>query len=480
MMEIAYQPRIDSEIESLVERINPPRVCVDNDSDPECTLVKVDSANKYGILLDVVQVLADLDLVISKSYISSDGEWFMDVFHVTDQLGNKLTDRSLILYIQQAICSSRTGGITKEMQSHLKREVQQRHVCTEHTAFEITGINRPGLLSEISAVLSDIGCHVTAAVAWTHHERAAMVIYLDDGFNGGPIIDPIRKAQVKDHLDTVMEAHHIVGDESRVVVRIVEAKGAPVEWDHTERRLHELMYAEGDYENCSDCDCFSGDRCDALWRGRCERIHVAIEACNGYSMVNVKCRDRPKLLFDTVCALKELQFVVFHAVAGAKGSTAEQEYFIRKKNGCTLETEVQRERLRHCLVAAISRRASRGLKLEIRTENKMGLLSDVTRVVRENGLSITRAEMSTQGDIAVGSFYVTDVNGGETDPNAVEAVVRELGGAVVSAVKAVGMMPMRMGSTSDNSVELRDKTKSSIGRMFWSKLERLSSSIKSL
>jgi UTP:GlnB (protein PII) uridylyltransferase len=77
-MEIAYQPRIDSEIESLVERINPPRVCVDNDSDPECTLIKVDSANKYGILLDMVQVLADLDLVISKCYISSDGEWFMD------------------------------------------------------------------------------------------------------------------------------------------------------------------------------------------------------------------------------------------------------------------------------------------------------------------------------------------------------------------------------------------------------------------
>ncbi|KAF2611711.1 hypothetical protein F2Q70_00012446 [Brassica cretica] len=77
-MEVAYQPRIDSEIESLVERINPPSVCVDNDSDPNCTLVKVDSANKYGILLDMVQVLADLDLVISKSYISSDGDWFMD------------------------------------------------------------------------------------------------------------------------------------------------------------------------------------------------------------------------------------------------------------------------------------------------------------------------------------------------------------------------------------------------------------------
>lgn len=41
-------------------------------------LLQVDSANKHGILLEMVQVLTDLDLVISKSYISSDGGWFMD------------------------------------------------------------------------------------------------------------------------------------------------------------------------------------------------------------------------------------------------------------------------------------------------------------------------------------------------------------------------------------------------------------------
>lgn len=39
---------------------------------------KVDSANKHGILLEVVQVLTDLNLIIVKAYISSDGGWFMD------------------------------------------------------------------------------------------------------------------------------------------------------------------------------------------------------------------------------------------------------------------------------------------------------------------------------------------------------------------------------------------------------------------
>ena len=41
-------------------------------------MMQVDSANEHGILLEVVQVLTDLNLIITKAYISSDGCWFMD------------------------------------------------------------------------------------------------------------------------------------------------------------------------------------------------------------------------------------------------------------------------------------------------------------------------------------------------------------------------------------------------------------------
>lgn len=39
---------------------------------------QIDRTNKHGILLEMVQALTDLDLIISKSYISSDGGWLMD------------------------------------------------------------------------------------------------------------------------------------------------------------------------------------------------------------------------------------------------------------------------------------------------------------------------------------------------------------------------------------------------------------------
>lgn len=62
---------------------------------------KVDSVNKHGTLLEVVQVLTDMNLVIKKAYISSDGGWFMDVFKVMNQDGNKITDTQVLDYIQR-------------------------------------------------------------------------------------------------------------------------------------------------------------------------------------------------------------------------------------------------------------------------------------------------------------------------------------------------------------------------------------------
>jgi hypothetical protein len=38
----------------------------------------VDTVYRQGTLLEVVQALADLNLVITKAYMSSDGGWFMN------------------------------------------------------------------------------------------------------------------------------------------------------------------------------------------------------------------------------------------------------------------------------------------------------------------------------------------------------------------------------------------------------------------
>ncbi|KAK6923937.1 ACT domain [Dillenia turbinata] len=484
-MDRVYTPYFDPDYDSLIERIHPPSVCIDNDTCQDCTLVKVDSANKHGILLEMVQVLTDLDLVILKSYICSDGGWFMDVFHVTDQLGNKLTDESLLLYIQQVLCARR-GGQIRQVPTCLDKLIMPQLVSTEHTALEMTGTDRPGLLSEISAVLAQLGCHITAAEAWTYNTRAACIIYLEDGLKGGAITDPERLAQVEEQLENVVDAHHKKGEKRSVRLT---APGAGR--THTERRLHQLMFADRDFDHPCDSygDCSSSggggnSSSNSLGHNKGEGTQVTIENCKekGYSVVHIKSEDRPKLLFDTVCALTDMQYVVFHATVSSKGSTATQEYYIRHKDGCTLDTVGEKQRVIQSLVAAIERRVSHGLRLDVCTSNKTGLLSDITRVFRENGLSITRAEVGTQGEKAIGFFYITDASGRDVDMKTIESVRKEIGGVVkvIRRASSSGLLPKtpstNSSGTSTPSMEARPRF--SLGGLLWSRLEQLSNNFR--
>ncbi|KAK9039647.1 hypothetical protein V6N11_014843 [Hibiscus sabdariffa] len=426
-MEMVYQPYVDPEFESLLERINAPRVCIDNDACQHCTIVKVDSVNRHGILLEMVQVLTDLDLVISKSYICSDGGWLMDVFHVRDQLGKKITDETLALCIQQELCDTRRrGGIRKELQTCLKRKLGPYHVSMEHTAWEITGRDRPGLMSDISAALYELGCNITSVVAWTHNGRMACIIQVEDGVKGGPITVPKRQAQVQEKLESVVEAHHDENGDKRSVRLTGPAAGTT----HTERRLHQLMYADRDYEPYQGCD---GSCRHRNW---CDKTHVTVETCREkrYSVVNLRSRDRNKLLFDTVCALTDMQYVVFHAAINSNGSMANQ-----------------------------------GLRVDICSEDKMGLLREVMRVFRENGLWIARTEIGTDGERASGCFYVRNAVGNDASPRMVELVRQQIGGSVMVVHKSGA------SSSSSSTSEIDEKPRFSLGNLLWSQLQRLAS-----
>ncbi|KAL3654677.1 hypothetical protein CASFOL_001412 [Castilleja foliolosa] len=482
-MDITYKPYFDPDIEVLIERINPPRVCVDNDTYSDCTLVKVDSANKHGMLLEMVQVLTDLDLVISKSYISSDGGWLMDVFHVTDQQGNKVHDKiSLTDHIEEGICASRESWKDAYKMS-IGREVRPRHVLADHMALEMTGIDRPGLMSEMSAVLAELACHITGAVAWTHNGRAACIIYMEDSGKAGGIMDPCRVAQVQAQLENVVEAHHHK-DERRSVRLAAPVPGRT----HTERRLHQLLAGDMDYE--ASCSCCSGNSegddfyvyggCHKGQKKGCDGAHVRIENCKEYSIINIRSRDRTKLLFDTLCVLTDLQYVVYHAAISSQGSNAFQEYYVRHKDGHILNSEGEKHLVTQCLIAATERRVSHGLKLDICTKNRTGLLSDVTRVFRENGLSIKRLEIGIRGVHAIGTFYVKDTTGENVNPKTLEAIRQEIGGDIIVDNKSPGISPAispARTSTSSNN-EMEERTRFSLGNLLWSQLERISSNFR--
>ena len=136
------------EYETLELRVHPPNIDIDNEYDPSCTLITVDSANRPGTLVEVllqpaqqlsallrkvyvgehlpvycqvVQHFTELGLNVRRARISSDGGWFVllywhqaaifcmcAVFEVTDSDGSQVTSHRKLASIRQV--SSNTGS----------------------------------------------------------------------------------------------------------------------------------------------------------------------------------------------------------------------------------------------------------------------------------------------------------------------------------------------------------------------------------
>uniref|UniRef100_A0ACD5UAV3 Uncharacterized protein n=1 Tax=Avena sativa TaxID=4498 RepID=A0ACD5UAV3_AVESA len=427
------------EYAKLVRGMNPPRVVIDNEASDDATVVRVDSVNSHGTLLAVVQVIADLNLVIRKAYFSCDGNWFMDgeswryefypfrlakisavsnkvfffgfplisaVFNVTDRDGNKVLDEPTISYIQT----------TLEAEDRYYPEVRNTVGIVpseEYTSIELTGTDRPGLLSEVCAVLAGMQCAVRSAELWTHNTRVAAVVQVTDAANtpsgGGAIEDDARIADISQRLGNLLRGQS--------GVRAAEAAESLT---HKERRLHQMMFEDRDYG-------VGAARPDP-------RTEVSVTHCadRGYTVVVVRCRDRPKLLFDTVCTITDMQYVVHHGTVSTEhGDGAYQEYYIRHVDGHPVSSEAERRRVVECLEAAVERRTADGLQLEVRTDDRAGLLSDITRIFRENGLTIRRAEISSEGGEAVDTFYLSDPQGHPVEPKTIEVIRAQIGEATL-------------------------------------------------
>ncbi|KAE8710617.1 ACT domain-containing protein ACR4 [Hibiscus syriacus] len=392
---------MEDEFAKLIRRINPPRVVVDNGACENATFIQVDSVYKHGILLELVQLLSDMNLNVTKAYVSSDAGWFMD-----DDHGNKITDEGALVYIER----------TLETKVHLLNTMRSSVDSTsseDHTLIELTGSDRPGLLSELSAVLADMECDVVNAEMWTHNGRAAAVIHVIDHFTRHVIEDPKRVSIIKELLFNVMKGD--IDAKIPTARMSVSTSGKT----HRGRRLHQILFADRDFERPNDIKFKTS-----------ERPHVSVMHCSDrdYTVVMIRCLDRPKLLFDTVCCLTDMEYVVFHGTVVTGRMEAYQEYYIRHVDGFPVNSEAEKQRVMECLEAAIERRTTEGLELEVITDDRSGLLSDITRIFRENGLCIKRAEIcSSNGGKAKHSFFVTDVGGNSVDPKTLDLIQNEIG-----------------------------------------------------
>lgn len=175
------------------------------------------------------------------------------------------------------------------------------------TALELTGTDRVGLLSEVFAVLSDLNCDVVESKVWTHNGRIAALIHLKDCESGSPIEDSKKMERIEVRLRNVLKGDNDIRSAKTTVSLAIT---------HTERRLHQMMFADRDY-----------DRTPIIkTSGRYSPL-VSVQNCaeKEYSIVNIQVKDRPKLLFDVICTLTDMEYVVFHATIN---TTQDEAYLV--------------------------------------------------------------------------------------------------------------------------------------------------------
>ena len=166
----------------------------------------------------------------------------------------------------------------------------------------------------------------------------------------------------------------------------------------------------------------------------------------GYSYIYVRCADRPKLLFDTVCTLADLQYSVFHATIDSAGGIAYQEYYVQSSITNSAITDRAEKRLVELtLRAAIARRSTKGVRIAIESTgtSTRSILTDVTVLLKSASLNITKSDYSSYNlpghpDLVI---YVMRNDGGVPTSEEVEAACRNLEASRIVDDASVSISP---------------------------------------
>ncbi|RVW49633.1 ACT domain-containing protein ACR6 [Vitis vinifera] len=118
--------------------------------------------------------------------------------------------------------------------------------------------------------------------------------------------------------------------------------------------------------------------------------------------------DMPSLLSEVCVVLTDLHCNVVNAEIWTHNARVAVVVHVTDDStghvdGLPMSLDAERERVIQCLEAAIERRASEGLELELCTEDQFGLLSDITRV--KNSTLSPNAPQETTMSFLFGNIF---------------------------------------------------------------------------
>ena len=155
-------------------------------------------------------------IVDAKVFTTTDG-FALDVFSVQDAEGGPFGDVARVARLRQAIEKTLAGEMAPRAvfaQRPPKKRTSAFRVrprvhfdnaaSTVATVVEVEGLDRPGLLYEVTRALFESGLSISSAIVSTYGERAMDVFYVRDGF-GHKVFHPTRLKAVEERLLKALE-----------------------------------------------------------------------------------------------------------------------------------------------------------------------------------------------------------------------------------------------------------------------------------
>lgn len=304
--------------------------------------------------------------------ISSDGGWFVDVFHVTNIEGDKVTDARTLERIENIL----------ELNFDISPGVPSAGKFGGMNVIEMVLMDDPGLLSRVSAAITRCQLNIYDTLLWAHKGYAAVLLTASE--SGEPVRSDgdlealTRRLEREVGMEKEAEGGGDVGACSIQVDCCFDAV-------YVEKRFYRLkMRAMGAIEAAAGGGVSGGggDEEAALVSSRFDHQ-------TRYTTLHVRARDRNQLLFDTVCTLSDLGVDVFHATIDADGETANLEFFVKSSSGLEIKSEKEMKYVRERLGVATQLGAPAGaLCLQVAGDDRKGELSRTTSILHEAGFHI--------------------------------------------------------------------------------------------
>jgi len=150
-------------------------------------------------------------IVDAKAFTTSDG-FALDVFSIQDAEGGTFGDAERVERLRQSI-EKTLRGETYPRQAIAKRIARKRasafrvtprvdfdnEASARATVVEVEGLDRPGLLYDVTDAIFQSGLSISSAMVSTYGERAVDVFYVRDGY-GHKVRHEARLAAVREKL----------------------------------------------------------------------------------------------------------------------------------------------------------------------------------------------------------------------------------------------------------------------------------------